>query len=178
MLGCHAFGQLPLLALSGSDRTGAPGSNLTVHAWAQSQGPRRPRCAGGMHGAPILPSIACVRFGQPGRLVHAGAAAYTRPSRDLDRAHGLPAAQAAAISTPVSTSAMEVLIDQPGPVEVQAIGADWEADLSGLLNTKGPEAMQARLKNRMEPIKIYGQVVRHPQRRRLLGRYGRVAALR
>jgi glyoxylase-like metal-dependent hydrolase (beta-lactamase superfamily II) len=68
----------------------------------------------------------------------------------------------AAIGTPVSASAMEALIDQPGPIEVETIGADWETDLSGLLNIKDPKAVQAGLKNRKEPIKIYAHVVRHP----------------
>ena len=68
----------------------------------------------------------------------------------------------ARIGTPVSSAAMETLIDQPGPIEVKTIGADWEANLSGLLNIKDPKAVQAGLKKRKEPIQIYTHVVRHP----------------
>ncbi|MBV9451446.1 MAG: MBL fold metallo-hydrolase [Streptosporangiaceae bacterium] len=57
---------------------------------------------------------------------------------------------------------MEALIDQPGPIEVRTVGADWEANLSGLLNIKDPKAVQAGLTKRKEPIQIYTHVVRHP----------------
>ena len=68
----------------------------------------------------------------------------------------------ARIGTPASSAAMEALIDQPGPIEVETVGADWEASLSGLLNLKDPKAVQAGLKKRKEPIQIYTHVVRHP----------------
>lgn len=57
---------------------------------------------------------------------------------------------------------MEALIDQPGPIEVKTIAADWVANLSGLLNLNDPKAVQAGLKNRKEPIKICAHVIRHP----------------
>lgn len=66
------------------------------------------------------------------------------------------------IGTPISSAAMEVLIAQPGPIEVETVGADWEANLSGLLNLKHPKAVAAGLKNGKEPICIYTHVVRHP----------------
>lgn len=68
----------------------------------------------------------------------------------------------ARIGTPVSTAAMEAVIDQSGPIELKTVGTDWVANLSGLLNLKDPKAVQAGLKNRKEPIKIYAHVVRHP----------------
>jgi N-acyl homoserine lactone hydrolase len=68
----------------------------------------------------------------------------------------------ASIGAPVSSAAMEALIDQPGPVEVKTVDADWEVPLSGVLNLKDPKAVQAGLKERQEPIKIYAHVVRHP----------------
>src|SRR5215470_12916056 len=68
----------------------------------------------------------------------------------------------ARIGTPVSSAAMEALIDEPGPIEVKTVGTDWVANLSGLLNIKDPKAVQAGLKQRMEPIQIYTHVVRHP----------------
>jgi N-acyl homoserine lactone hydrolase len=70
----------------------------------------------------------------------------------------------ARIGTPVGSAAMEALIDQPGPIELKTAGADWEANLSGLLNLKDPKAVQAGLKQRKEPIQIYTHVVRHPAR--------------
>src|SRR5262249_43158081 len=71
--------------------------------------------------------------------------------------------KSARIGTPVSSAAMEALIDQPGPIEVKTVGADWEANLSGLLNLKDPKAVQAGLKQRKEPIQIYTHVVRPPE---------------
>ncbi|WP_228044111.1 MBL fold metallo-hydrolase [Streptomyces ferrugineus] len=68
----------------------------------------------------------------------------------------------ARIGRPVSSSAMEAVIDQPGPIELKTVGTDWEANLSGLLNLKDPKAVKAGLKERKEPIKIYTHVVRHP----------------
>jgi N-acyl homoserine lactone hydrolase len=68
----------------------------------------------------------------------------------------------ASIGTPISSSAMEGLIDQSGPVEFETVGSDWAAPLSGLLNLKAPEAVQAGLKNHKEPIHIYAHVLRHP----------------
>ena len=68
----------------------------------------------------------------------------------------------ARIGTPVSSAAMEALIDQPGPVELKTVGTDWVANLSGLLNIKDPKAVQAGLKQCKEPIQIYTHVVRHP----------------
>jgi N-acyl homoserine lactone hydrolase len=68
----------------------------------------------------------------------------------------------ARIGTPVRSAAMEAVIDQPGPIRLESVGADWEANLSGLLNLKHPKAVQAGLKDRKEPIQIYTHVVRHP----------------
>ncbi|MEV6324004.1 MBL fold metallo-hydrolase [Nocardia sp. NPDC051787] len=68
----------------------------------------------------------------------------------------------ASIGKPVGSAVMEAVIDEPGPVEVDTVGTDWEANLSGLLNLKHPKAVAAGLKERKEPIKIYTHVVRHP----------------
>src|SRR5579864_1407795 len=69
----------------------------------------------------------------------------------------------ASLGKPISSSAMEALIDQPGPIELKTVAsADWVADLSGLLNLNDPKAVQAGLKDRKEPIKIYTHLVRHP----------------
>jgi N-acyl homoserine lactone hydrolase len=67
------------------------------------------------------------------------------------------------LGKPISSAAMEALIDQPGPIELKTVvGADWIADLSGLINLKHPKAVQAGLKDREEPIQIYTHLVRHP----------------
>jgi hypothetical protein len=68
----------------------------------------------------------------------------------------------AGIGTPVGSAAVEALIDQPGPIELNTVEADWVAKLSGVLNIKDPKAVHAGLKERQEPIKIYAHVVRHP----------------
>ena len=69
----------------------------------------------------------------------------------------------ATIGTPVRSAAMESLTEQPGPIEVKTVGADWFANLSGLLNLKDPKAVQAGLTDRKEPIQIYTHVIRHPE---------------
>ncbi len=59
---------------------------------------------------------------------------------------------------------MESLIDRPGPIQLQTINsADWSVPLAGLLNIDSPEAVQAGLKDRDEPIQIYAHVLKHPQ---------------
>jgi N-acyl homoserine lactone hydrolase len=68
----------------------------------------------------------------------------------------------ARLGTPVGSAAMEKTLETPGPVEVDTVGTDWEANLSGLLNLKDPKAVRAGLTDRKEPIKIYTHVVRHP----------------
>ncbi|MCP3371904.1 MBL fold metallo-hydrolase [Bradyrhizobium cajani] len=63
----------------------------------------------------------------------------------------------------ISSAAMEALIDQPGPIELETVvGADWIADLSGLLNLKDPKAVEAGLRDHEEPIQIYAHLLRHP----------------
>ncbi|CAG9984158.1 unnamed protein product [Clonostachys byssicola] len=68
----------------------------------------------------------------------------------------------ATLGRPVKSGDMERLIDQPGSIEIKTIAADWVADLSGLLNLNDPKAVQAGLKERREPIKIFAHVIRHP----------------
>ncbi|CAK7210067.1 hypothetical protein SBRCBS47491_000645 [Sporothrix bragantina] len=70
----------------------------------------------------------------------------------------------AKLGIPVTSSVMERLMEQPGPIEIKTIGADWEADLSGLLNLNDPKAVQAGLKERREPIKIFAHIIRHPSK--------------
>ncbi|AVA23947.1 metallo-beta-lactamase family hydrolase protein (plasmid) [Rhizobium sp. NXC24] len=71
--------------------------------------------------------------------------------------------KAANLGRSISSSAMEALIDKPGPIEVETIpSADWVAPLSGLLNLKHPTAIKAGLKDREESIEIYTHLLRHP----------------
>lgn len=62
------------------------------------------------------------------------------------------------------SDAMEQLIEQPGPIELETIhSADWSGPLSGLLNLDSPEALQAGLTDRDEPVQIYAYLLRHPK---------------
>lgn len=70
----------------------------------------------------------------------------------------------AGLGKPVNLAAMEKVIDLPGSVQLETINsADWSVSLAGLLNLNRPAAIQAGLKNRDEPIKIFAHVLRHPQ---------------
>ena len=72
--------------------------------------------------------------------------------------------QAATLGKPVTSTQMEALIDQPGPIELQTFAsADWEIDLSGLLNLSHPKAKAAGLKDKMEAIQVYAHVLKHPR---------------
>ncbi len=72
--------------------------------------------------------------------------------------------QAAALGKPSGSAAMEKLIDQPGPIQLETINsADWKVPLKGLLNLDSPAAKEASIKNRDEPIQIYAHVLHHPQ---------------
>ncbi len=69
----------------------------------------------------------------------------------------------ATLGKPMSSSAMEALVDRPGPIDVQTVAsADWVADISGLLNLKDPKVIEAGLKDHEEPIQIYTHLLRHP----------------
>lgn len=64
-----------------------------------------------------------------------------------------------------SSDEMERLIDLPGPIQLETISsADWSVTLAGLVNLESPEATQAGLKDREEPIQIYAYLLKHPQR--------------
>ena len=66
---------------------------------------------------------------------------------------------------PSSSAEMERLIDQPGPIQFEAIdSAHWVVPLAGLINLKRDAAVQAGLKDRDEAIQIYAHLLKHPQR--------------
>lgn len=68
------------------------------------------------------------------------------------------------LGKPSSSAEMERLIDQPGPIQFEAVdSAHWAVSLAGLLNLDSEAAVQAGLKDRDEPIQIYAHLLRHPQ---------------
>lgn len=69
------------------------------------------------------------------------------------------------LGTPRSLEALEAVIDQPGPIEVETlVAADWQVPLSGLLNLEDPSARRAKLEDHEEPIQIFLHVLHHPTR--------------
>lgn len=73
-------------------------------------------------------------------------------------------AQPAQLGTTSTLAALEDLVDQPGPIEVETVVAgEWHVPLSGLLNLDDPSARAAGLDDREEPIQIYVHALRHPR---------------
>jgi N-acyl homoserine lactone hydrolase len=55
-----------------------------------------------------------------------------------------------------SLAAMETVIDEPGPIEVETINsADWTLPLGGLVNPNSRAAQEAHLIDRPEPIHVF-----------------------
>jgi N-acyl homoserine lactone hydrolase len=74
-------------------------------------------------------------------------------------------ADPASIGVASSTSALESVVDEPGPIEVDTIvAADWQIDRAGLINLDHPKARAAGLEDGMEPLQIYLHALRHPRR--------------
>ena len=60
-------------------------------------------------------------------------------------------------------SALEAVLDQPGPITVETVAAaEWEVSLSGLVNLDHSEAKAAHLVDHPEPIVLFVHVLRHP----------------
>lgn len=71
---------------------------------------------------------------------------------------------APAMGKPSSSAEMEKYIDQPGPIQFEAVdSAHWAVSLAGLLNLDSAAAKQAGLQDRDEPIQIYAHLLKHPQ---------------
>jgi glyoxylase-like metal-dependent hydrolase (beta-lactamase superfamily II) len=73
----------------------------------------------------------------------------------------------AAVPSPLgvarSSSALEAVVDDPGPVVVDTvIGADWSVARSGLINLDDPKAKEAKLEDGLEPIVVALHAIRHP----------------
>jgi N-acyl homoserine lactone hydrolase len=70
-----------------------------------------------------------------------------------------------ALGQATTATAMEAVIDQPGPVEVETVaGADWAVSRAGLINLDHPAARAAHLTDSDEPIQVFVHVLRHPTR--------------
>jgi glyoxylase-like metal-dependent hydrolase (beta-lactamase superfamily II) len=60
-------------------------------------------------------------------------------------------------------SALEAVVDQPGPVTVDTvISAEWQVDRAGLINLDDARAKDAHLAAGPEPIDLFIHVIRHP----------------
>lgn len=72
--------------------------------------------------------------------------------------------QVSSLGKQSSFTAMEALIDQPGPITVtRVVAADWSVPLAGLVNLDSPQARQAQLKDHDEAIHIFTDLLKHPQ---------------
>jgi len=72
---------------------------------------------------------------------------------------------AADLGTPRPSAEMLARIDQPGPITVETVvGADWEVQLSGLVNLDHEKARAAGLEDGVEPIQVSFHALRHPER--------------
>lgn len=70
---------------------------------------------------------------------------------------------AATLGVARSSSTLEAVVDEPGPMTVETVvEAEWEVPLSGLVNLDHPAAKAAHLVDRSEPIDLFVHVLRHP----------------
>ena len=75
------------------------------------------------------------------------------------------AVTASDLGRPSRASALERLVDEPGPITAETVvAADWAVDREGLSNLDAPEAKRAGLKPGSEPIRIFLHALRHPTR--------------
>lgn len=69
------------------------------------------------------------------------------------------------LGQPKNLSALEALLDEPGPLQIESVAsADWAVDRAGLINLDHPKAEAAHLESGPEPIHIYFHSVRHPEK--------------
>ena len=79
------------------------------------------------------------------------------------QASTLPAVHAS-LGTPRRAADLLAVLDQPGPLVVETVAsAQWQVDLSGLLDLDDPRAQAAGLTERDEPIEVYFHAIRHPK---------------
>jgi N-acyl homoserine lactone hydrolase len=103
------------------------------------------------------------------------AAAATLVAGCAVTSHGV---QPATLGAPGSLQALEAVVDQPGPIEVETlVAATWQVPLSGMLNFDDPRVQAAGLQDHDEPIQIFLHVLHHPTRGTFLIDSGVEAAL-
>lgn len=79
-------------------------------------------------------------------------------------ASGHPTAEAR-WGTPLGSSQLEAVVEQPGPIEVESVAsASWQVPLEGMLNLEHPTAKAAGLQASEQPVTIYFHALRHPTR--------------
>jgi glyoxylase-like metal-dependent hydrolase (beta-lactamase superfamily II) len=84
-----------------------------------------------------------------------------------------------ALGVPRASSALEAIVDQPGPITVETVvSGDWHVPLSGLVNLDNPKAKAAGLRDHEEPIVLMFHAVHHPTRGIFLVDTGAERALR
>jgi len=77
---------------------------------------------------------------------------------------GHPAAEAR-WGTSSGSTALEQVVDQPGPIEVESVAsATWQVPLDGMLNLEHKAAKAAGLTSSDQPVVIYFHALRHPTR--------------
>ncbi len=70
--------------------------------------------------------------------------------------------ETARFGTPSSSDRMIAALAEPGTFRLtKVVAADWQVDLSGLLNLDHPEARAAGLVDRAEPVQIYFYALQH-----------------
>jgi N-acyl homoserine lactone hydrolase len=75
------------------------------------------------------------------------------------------AAQASTLGAPSSATALEAVMDQAGPIQVDTVlSARWAVPRAGLINLDHPKAKAAGLEDGPEPIEVYFHALRHPTR--------------
>lgn len=75
------------------------------------------------------------------------------------------AAQPASLGAPSSSTALEAVMDEPGPIQVDSVlSAHWAVTRAGLINLDDPRARAAGLDDGLEPIELYFHALRHPTR--------------
>jgi glyoxylase-like metal-dependent hydrolase (beta-lactamase superfamily II) len=76
--------------------------------------------------------------------------------------HGV---QPATLGVARPLEALEAVVDEPGPIEVETlVAATWQVPLSGMLNFDDPLVRAAGLQDHDEPIQIFLHALHHPTR--------------
>jgi glyoxylase-like metal-dependent hydrolase (beta-lactamase superfamily II) len=111
------------------------------------------RCLAQIQGMKTVATLSALVVASLSSLLLAGCAATSHPTTR------------SVLGTPRSTTSLEAVVDQPGPVTVETvISARWQVDRSGLVDLDDPRAKAAHLTDGPEPIDLFIHVIRHPQK--------------